>query len=92
VCAPAWPDKTLHLGRPAAPATPGLAWHTAMARRAAAISASHVSPAPGGLGRLRRAAGAGRSPQGCRDPGGDPGAEEVLGGVALALQPVTGFP
>ena len=47
---------------------------------------------PGGLGRLRRAAGVGRSPQGCRDPGGDPGAEEVLGGVALALQPVTGFP
>src|SRR5712691_9280240 len=42
-----------------------------------------------GRGRLRRAAAAGRSPQGCRDPEGAPGAGEVLGGVALAVDPST---
>ena len=42
-----------------------------------------------GRGRLRRTAGVGRSPQGCQDPGGDPGAGEALGGVALALGRLT---
>jgi hypothetical protein len=39
--------------------------------------------------RLRRAAGVGRNPQGCRAPGRDPDAGEVLGGVTLALEPMT---
>jgi len=42
-----------------------------------------------GRWRLRRATGAGRSPQGCRDHEGEPDAGKVLGGMALALEPVT---